>query len=187
MEIVPSSANVMLRKTQAEIEKLLITDDQIHCLKCQMSMLHRLQSQRLQIHFGNKELKEITVRCQELIQKRERGQQELSESVKFLKDKLKEIKVECQKLIQERERGQQDLSEAVKSFKVSITRCKVQHKRPWENIEKVFTELICSLEKKRSEIKEQIRDQEKTEIDRAGLHKHLDQDDRTQKNTNSRD
>ncbi|KAL0175036.1 hypothetical protein M9458_031004, partial [Cirrhinus mrigala] len=46
-----------------------------------------------------------------------------------------------------------------------------------ENIEKVFTELICSLEKKRSEIKEQIRAQEKTEIDRAEEHhKHLDQE-----------
>ncbi|XDV32756.1 hypothetical protein PO909_003485 [Leuciscus waleckii] len=46
-----------------------------------------------------------------------------------------------------------------------------------EDIEKVFTELICSLEKKRSEIKEQIRAQEKTEIDRAEeLHKHLDQE-----------
>ncbi|KAL0175033.1 hypothetical protein M9458_031001, partial [Cirrhinus mrigala] len=46
-----------------------------------------------------------------------------------------------------------------------------------ENIEKVFTELICSLEKKHSEIKEQIRAQEKTEIDRAEeLHKHLDQE-----------
>ncbi|XDV32759.1 hypothetical protein PO909_003486 [Leuciscus waleckii] len=46
-----------------------------------------------------------------------------------------------------------------------------------EDIEKVFTELICSLEKKRYEIKEQIRAQEKTEIDRAEeLHKHLDQE-----------
>ncbi|XP_048059728.1 E3 ubiquitin/ISG15 ligase TRIM25-like [Megalobrama amblycephala] len=46
-----------------------------------------------------------------------------------------------------------------------------------EDIEKVFTELICSLEKKHSEIKEQIRAQEKTEIDRAEkLHKHLDQE-----------
>ncbi|KAL0175034.1 hypothetical protein M9458_031002, partial [Cirrhinus mrigala] len=46
-----------------------------------------------------------------------------------------------------------------------------------ENIEKVFTELICSLEKKRSEFKERIRAQEKTEIDQAEeLHKHLGQE-----------
>ena len=44
-------------------------------------------------------------------------------------------------------------------------------------MEKVFTELICSLEKKRSEIKEQIRAQEKTETDRAEqLHQHLHQE-----------
>ncbi|KAL0175040.1 hypothetical protein M9458_031008, partial [Cirrhinus mrigala] len=46
-----------------------------------------------------------------------------------------------------------------------------------ENIEKDFNELICSLEKKRSKIKEQIRAQEKTEIDRTEeLHKHLGQE-----------
>ncbi|ROL49907.1 Tripartite motif-containing protein 16 [Anabarilius grahami] len=86
------------------------------------------------------------------------------------KKELKEIKVSCQKLIQERERGQRELREAVKSFKSSAL-------ETMEDIEKVFTELICSLEKKRSEIKEQIRAQEKTEIDRAEeLHKHLDQE-----------
>ncbi|XP_042627744.1 tripartite motif-containing protein 16-like [Cyprinus carpio] len=86
------------------------------------------------------------------------------------KKELKVITVKCQKLIQERERGQREISEAVKSFKSSA-------QEAVENIEKVFTELICSLEKKRSEIKEQIRDQEKTEIDRAEkIHKHLDQE-----------
>ncbi|XP_042596151.1 tripartite motif-containing protein 16-like [Cyprinus carpio] len=86
------------------------------------------------------------------------------------KKELMEKKAVCQKLIEERERGQQDLSEAVKFFKSSAEEAE-------ENIEKVITELICSLEKKRSEIKEQIRDQEKTETDRAEeLHKHLDQE-----------
>ncbi|XP_026137462.1 E3 ubiquitin/ISG15 ligase TRIM25-like [Carassius auratus] len=86
------------------------------------------------------------------------------------KKELMEKKAECQKLIDERERGQQDLNEAVKFLKSSA-------EEAVEDIEKVFTELICSLEKKRSEIKEQIRDQEKTEIDRAEkLHKHLDQE-----------
>ncbi|XP_056114781.1 tripartite motif-containing protein 16-like [Rhinichthys klamathensis goyatoka] len=86
------------------------------------------------------------------------------------KKELKEMKVSCQKLIQKRERGQRELSEAVKLFKSSSL-------ESMEDIEKVFTELICSLEKKRSEIKEQIRAQEKTEIDRAEeLHKHLDQE-----------
>ncbi|ROL49916.1 E3 ubiquitin/ISG15 ligase TRIM25 [Anabarilius grahami] len=83
---------------------------------------------------------------------------------------LKKVKVACQKLIQERERGQRELREAVKTLKSSAL-------ETMEDIEKVFTELICSLEKKRSEIKEQIRAQEKTEIDQAEeLHKHLDQE-----------
>ncbi|XP_048017747.1 E3 ubiquitin/ISG15 ligase TRIM25-like isoform X2 [Megalobrama amblycephala] len=86
------------------------------------------------------------------------------------KKELKKIKVACQKLMQERERGQRELREAVKSFKSSAL-------ETMEDVEKVFTELICSLEKKRSEIKEQIRAQEKTEIDRAEeLHRHLDQE-----------
>ncbi|KAL1261211.1 hypothetical protein QQF64_009038, partial [Cirrhinus molitorella] len=92
----------------------------------------------------------------------------------FMHDKaqkeLKEMKAACQKLIEERERSQQELSEAAKLLKSSAQETE-------EDIEKVFAELICSLEKKRSEIKEQIRAQEKTEIDRAEeLHKHLDQE-----------
>ncbi|XP_058600524.1 E3 ubiquitin/ISG15 ligase TRIM25-like [Onychostoma macrolepis] len=86
------------------------------------------------------------------------------------KKELKEISMTCQKLIQEHEKGQQDLSEAVNLLKSSA-------QEAVENTEKVFTELICSLEKKCSEIKEQIRAQEKTEIARAEkLHKRLDQE-----------
>uniref|UniRef100_A0A671RRE0 E3 ubiquitin/ISG15 ligase TRIM25-like n=1 Tax=Sinocyclocheilus anshuiensis TaxID=1608454 RepID=A0A671RRE0_9TELE len=83
---------------------------------------------------------------------------------------LTETKVLCQKLIQERERGQRELSEALKLLTSSAL-------ETMDDFEKVFIELICSLEKKRSEIKEQIRAQEKTEIDRAEeLHRHLDQE-----------
>ncbi|XP_016422852.1 tripartite motif-containing protein 16-like [Sinocyclocheilus rhinocerous] len=86
------------------------------------------------------------------------------------KEELKETKVLCQKLIQERERGQRELSEALKLLTSSAL-------ETMEDFEKVFIELICSLEKKRSEIKDQIRAQEKTEIDRAEeLHRHLDQE-----------
>ncbi|XP_042590297.1 tripartite motif-containing protein 16-like [Cyprinus carpio] len=86
------------------------------------------------------------------------------------KEELKETKVLCQKLIQERERGQRKLSGALKLLTSSAL-------ETMEDFEKVFTELICSLEKKRCEIKERIRAQEKTEIDRAKeLHRHLDQE-----------
>ncbi|XP_073780143.1 E3 ubiquitin/ISG15 ligase TRIM25-like isoform X2 [Danio rerio] len=86
------------------------------------------------------------------------------------KNKLKEMKLKCQTLIKERQRGWQELSIAMKLFKSSADEAV-------EKMEKVFTELICSLEKKRSEIKEQIRAQEKTETDRAEqLHQHLHQE-----------
>ncbi|KAI2666995.1 Tripartite motif-containing protein 16 [Labeo rohita] len=82
----------------------------------------------------------------------------------------KKTEVSCQKLIQERESRQRELSEAVKLLTNSAL-------QTMEDVEKVFAELICSLEKKRFEIKEQIRAQEKTEINRAEeLHKHLDQE-----------
>ncbi|XP_051966364.1 E3 ubiquitin/ISG15 ligase TRIM25-like isoform X8 [Xyrauchen texanus] len=86
------------------------------------------------------------------------------------KKELRETLVKCQEMIQERERGQQELSDAVKSFKISAQEAE-------GDSEKVFSELICSLEKKRSEIKDLIRAEEKAEIDRAEkLHKQLDQE-----------
>ncbi|XP_056329925.1 E3 ubiquitin/ISG15 ligase TRIM25 [Danio aesculapii] len=86
------------------------------------------------------------------------------------KKDLEKMTVERLKLIENREKGLWELSEAVKCFKSSADEAV-------EKMEKVFTELICSLEKKRSEIKEQIRAQEKTETDRAEqLHQHLHQE-----------
>ncbi|XP_051521561.1 tripartite motif-containing protein 16-like [Myxocyprinus asiaticus] len=83
---------------------------------------------------------------------------------------LRKKKVKCQKMIQERERGQQELSEAVKSFNISA-------QEALEDTEKVFIELMYSLEKKCSEMKDLIRSQEKADIDQAeNLHKRLDQE-----------
>ncbi|KAF4116406.1 hypothetical protein G5714_003895 [Onychostoma macrolepis] len=70
------------------------------------------------------------------------------------KEELTEIKETCHKLIQERERSQQELSEAVKLLTSSAL-------ETMEEVEKVFTELIYTLEKKH-------RAEE--------LHKHLDQE-----------
>ncbi|XP_051535205.1 tripartite motif-containing protein 16-like [Myxocyprinus asiaticus] len=85
-------------------------------------------------------------------------------------EELKKTKVTCKKMIQEREKNQQQLSDALKFLKISA-------QEAVEDSEKVFSELICSLEKKRSEIKDLIRAQEKAEIDRAEkLHKQLDQE-----------
>ncbi|KAJ8408739.1 hypothetical protein AAFF_G00253740 [Aldrovandia affinis] len=62
--------------------------------------------------------------------------------------------------IQEREKELQDLSQAMDSLTRSA-------QAAVEDSEMIFTELIHSFEKKRSEVKELIRDQEKAEVSRA--------------------
>ncbi|KAJ8333262.1 hypothetical protein SKAU_G00421580 [Synaphobranchus kaupii] len=61
-----------------------------------------------------------------------------------------------QQRIQEREKELQDLRQAVQSLKCSA-------QAAVEDSERIFTELIRSIERRRSEVKELIRDQEKAE------------------------
>ncbi|XDV25771.1 hypothetical protein PO909_029631 [Leuciscus waleckii] len=63
-----------------------------------------------------------------------------------------------QQRIQQREKDLQQLREAVASHKVSTT---------VEDSERIFTELIRSIERSRSEVTQRIRDQEKTAVSRA--------------------
>ncbi|XP_035269074.1 uncharacterized protein LOC118225130 [Anguilla anguilla] len=65
-----------------------------------------------------------------------------------------------QQRIQEREKELQDLRQAVQSIKRSA-------QAAVEDSERIFTELIRSIERRRSEVKELIRDQEKAEVSRA--------------------
>ncbi|XP_064190327.1 tripartite motif-containing protein 16-like isoform X13 [Anguilla rostrata] len=65
-----------------------------------------------------------------------------------------------QQRIQEREKELQDLRQAVQSIKCSA-------QAAVEDSERIFTELIRSIERRRSEVKELIRDQEKAEVSRA--------------------
>ncbi|XP_061112615.1 tripartite motif-containing protein 16-like isoform X1 [Conger conger] len=75
-----------------------------------------------------------------------------------------------QQRIQEREKELQDLRQAVQSLKRSA-------QTAVEDSERIFTELICSIERRRSEVKELIRDQEKAEVSRAeGLLERLEQE-----------
>ncbi|KAJ8245119.1 hypothetical protein GJAV_G00274980 [Gymnothorax javanicus] len=75
-----------------------------------------------------------------------------------------------QQRIQEREKELQDLRQAVQSLKLSA-QAAVKHS------ERIFTELIRSIERRRSEVKELIRDQEKAEVSRAeGLLERLEQE-----------
>ncbi|KAJ8278297.1 hypothetical protein GJAV_G00086090 [Gymnothorax javanicus] len=80
------------------------------------------------------------------------------------------IQSKFQQRIQEREKELQDLRQAVQSLKLSA-------QAAVEDSERIFTELIRSIERRRSEVKELIRDQEKAEVSRAeGLLERLEQE-----------
>ncbi|KAJ8280008.1 hypothetical protein COCON_G00070740 [Conger conger] len=75
-----------------------------------------------------------------------------------------------QQRIQEREKELQDLRQAVQSLKHSA-------QAAVEDSERIFTEMICSIERRCSEVKELIRDQEKAEVSWAeGLLERLEQE-----------
>ncbi|KAI4904361.1 hypothetical protein NFI96_028919, partial [Prochilodus magdalenae] len=83
---------------------------------------------------------------------------------------LKELQRKSQQRIQEKKEKLQELKQAVDTLKSSA-------QTAVEDSERIFTELICSIEKKRSEVTELIRAQEKTELSRAeGLIKQLEQE-----------
>ncbi|XP_061079458.1 delta(14)-sterol reductase LBR-like isoform X3 [Conger conger] len=75
-----------------------------------------------------------------------------------------------QQRIQEREKKLQDLRQAVQSVKRSA-------QAAVDDNERIFTEMIRSIERRCSEVKELIRDQEKAEVSRAeGLLERLEQE-----------
>ncbi|XP_076126876.1 tripartite motif-containing protein 16-like [Alosa pseudoharengus] len=75
-----------------------------------------------------------------------------------------------QQRIQEREKELQELRKAVETLKSSA-------QTAVEDSERIFTEMICSIERRRSEVTELIRAQEKAEVSRAeGLLKQLEQE-----------
>ncbi|XP_060769814.1 tripartite motif-containing protein 16-like [Neoarius graeffei] len=73
---------------------------------------------------------------------------------------LKEEQMKSQQRIQEKQKKVQELKQAVNTIKLSA-------ETAVEDSERIFIELISSLEKKRSEVTELIRDQEKAELSRA--------------------
>ncbi|XP_061114713.1 tripartite motif-containing protein 16-like isoform X2 [Conger conger] len=86
------------------------------------------------------------------------------------KQQLGVTRGEFQQRIQEREKELQDLRQAVQSLKCSA-------EAAVEDSERIFTELIRSIERRCSEVKELIRDQEKAEVSRAeGLLERLEQE-----------
>ncbi|KAJ8333286.1 hypothetical protein SKAU_G00421820 [Synaphobranchus kaupii] len=85
-----------------------------------------------------------------------------------------------QQRIQEREKELQDLRQAVQSLKEREKQSPNEARSAQaavEDSERIFTELIRSIERRRSEVKELIRDQEKAEVSRAeGLLERLEQE-----------
>ncbi|XP_053087638.1 E3 ubiquitin/ISG15 ligase TRIM25-like [Pangasianodon hypophthalmus] len=73
---------------------------------------------------------------------------------------LKQEQMKSQQRIQEKQKKVQELKQAVNTIKLSA-------QTAVEDSERIFTELISSMEKKRSEVTELIRAQEKTELSRA--------------------
>ncbi|KAI4882704.1 hypothetical protein NFI96_032754 [Prochilodus magdalenae] len=71
--------------------------------------------------------------------------------------KLKEVQMKSWQRIQEKEKELQEVKQAVKTLKSSA-------QAAVEDSERIFTQLIRSIEKKRSEVTELIRAQEKTEL-----------------------
>ncbi|KAJ8265661.1 hypothetical protein COCON_G00147600 [Conger conger] len=80
------------------------------------------------------------------------------------------IQSKFQQRIQEREKELQDLRQAVQSLKCSA-------QTAVEDSERIFTELMRSIKRRRSEVKELIRDEEKAEVSRyEGLLERLEQE-----------
>ncbi|XP_036428220.1 tripartite motif-containing protein 16-like [Colossoma macropomum] len=84
--------------------------------------------------------------------------------------KFVETKREFQQIIQERQKEVEELRKDMESHKRSA-------QTAVENTEKIFTELICSIERRRSEISELIRAQEEAAVSRAeGALRRLEQE-----------
>ncbi|KAI5607493.1 finTRIM family, member 14 [Silurus asotus] len=81
-------------------------------------------------------------------------------AVKSCLSELKEQQMKSQQRIQEKQKKVQELKQAVNTIKLSA-------QTAVEDTERIFTELISSIEKKRLEVMEMIRAQEEAELSRA--------------------
>ncbi|XP_073712770.1 tripartite motif-containing protein 16-like protein isoform X2 [Misgurnus anguillicaudatus] len=96
----------------------------------------------------------------------ERKHKAVKSCLRLLEDKQRKL----QQRIQEKEKKLQDLREAVKIHTISA-------QTAVDDTERIFTQLITSIERRRSEVTQLIRDQEKTAVSEAeGLLKRLEQE-----------
>ncbi|KAJ7984581.1 hypothetical protein DPEC_G00356270 [Dallia pectoralis] len=94
--------------------------------------------------------------CYKCVMDEHKGHDTVSTAAE-LTEKMKLFEEKFQKRIQEREKEIQELRKAVDSMKHSA-------QAAVEDSERIFTELICFIEKRCSELKELITDQEKAEF-----------------------
>ncbi|KAI5630198.1 finTRIM family, member 14 [Silurus asotus] len=106
------------------------------------------------------ELKEEQMKFQQRIQEKQKKVQELKQDVDIIKTELKEEQMKFQQRIQEKQKKVQELKQDVDIIKLSA-------QTAVDDSEKIFTEMISSMEKKHSEVTELIRDQEKAELSRV--------------------
>ncbi|KAK2900623.1 hypothetical protein Q8A67_008738 [Cirrhinus molitorella] len=181
-----------LRRRDAELEQLLHTDHHIHFLQSFQSLSVPPEttdtpsitvSSHLSFDDVGKSVSDLRERlehfCRDEIEKmhgkakyietiptaefktRDEFLQYSSAAERTEKQKqLGEMQSTYQQRIQERERELEELREAVESHKCSA-------QTALEDNERIFTELIRSIERSRSEVTQLIRDQEKAEVSRA--------------------
>ncbi|MCJ8740403.1 hypothetical protein PDJAM_G00058630 [Pangasius djambal] len=91
-----------------------------------------------------------------------KGQDMISDKAEIVEkqNELKEEQMKSQQRIQEKQKKVQEL-------KQTVTTIKKRSQAAVDDSERIFTELISSMEKKRSEMKELIRSQEKAELSRV--------------------
>ncbi|KAG1931353.1 tripartite motif-containing protein [Pimephales promelas] len=101
----------------------------------------------------------ICVRCKEYEHKNHNTQSTATQRTEKQKQ-LKETQMKIRQRIQQRQKDLHQLREDVESHKRSANTAV-------EDSEKIFTEIIRSIERRRSEATQRIRDQEKTAVSRA--------------------
>ncbi|KAG9331561.1 hypothetical protein JZ751_018833, partial [Albula glossodonta] len=171
---------VELRRRDAELEQLSHTEDHIHFLQSCHSVcappgpgdLPRITvNPHLSFEAVRKSVSQLKERLEDVFKGELKSILWSPGPERTSYDKqLGETQRKFQQRIQEREKELQDLRQAVQSLTRSA-------QAAVEDSERIFTELIRSIERRRSEVKELIRDQEKTAVSEAeGLLERLEQE-----------
>ncbi|XP_051988924.1 tripartite motif-containing protein 16-like protein isoform X2 [Xyrauchen texanus] len=139
------------------------------CWECQNSYCQNHLEQHEMFYRGKRHnLTDVNGRLQETTQPQDKNTLEMSASAE--QQQVKEIQIQLQQRILKKLKEGHKLREAVMFYKRYA-------QRAVEDYELIFTELISSIERSRSEVTQLIRDQEKAAVSRAEeLLKRLEQE-----------